>query len=305
MQFFSYGLAPLRSPLHIAQWLGCTVLLAQLGGGQQAFGVNTAPVVIAVSDQQVLEGDLLDLSGDNGTPALGFFADPDQGDTHQATANWGDGTPTQTPTIFFTAGYGVLGGAHYYADNGLYTVTVTVTDGVGASDSDTSQVRVVNVNPTLGVTPSPTSIAAGQSVSFNAAFSDPGFDNPLNTLDPSNGGELVESFRYYLSWGDGLNTIATQDVADINGGPGVASSGVFNGSHTYANDGAFTVIVRLADDDMGAYADAALFVTGVLGTDFVEQTFTVTVSPIPEPAAIVLTMLGLACFSARRRHRTL
>ncbi len=158
-----------------------------------------------------------------------------------------------------------------------------------------------NISPTLGVTPSPTAIYEGQSVSFNAAFSDPGFDNPLNTLDPANGGELTESFRYYLSWGYGLGTIATQDVAAINGGPGVASTRAFGGGHTYANHGAYTVTVRLADDDMGAYSNAALILTDVRDSDFVERTFTVAVSAIPEPSAIMLTMIGLACLLAPRR----
>jgi hypothetical protein len=209
------------------------------------------------------------------------------------------------PSTFQIAGFTGLGGSHYYADNGLNTVTVTVTDDDGESDSGMFKVAVANVTPTLAVTPSSTSINVGQSLSFNAAFSDPGFDNPLNTQDPANGGELDESFRYYLSWGDGLDTIATQDVADINGGPGVLSTGMFSGSHTYNDDGAYTVTVRLADDDMGAYADSALFVSGVAGADYVEQTFDVAVAAIPEPTSLLMIASAIAAASTcviRRRY---
>jgi hypothetical protein len=287
---------PVRVALAIL-WVGCAVL------DLSSSAANVPPVLITTIDQVIDEGAWLDLSGTNGAMPLSFFADPDPGDTHQKAVDWGDGTSPETPTSFPLPGFTGLGGSHHYADNGVYTTSVTVTDSAGASDDGTFRVMVLNVLPTLGVTPSSTSIAEGQSVSFSAVFSDPGFDNSLNTLDPSNGGELSESFRYYLNWGDGVGTIATQDVADINGGPGILSTGMFGGSHTYANDGAYTVTVRLADDDMGAYANAAQFVTGVAGVDYVEQMFTVAVTAIPEPGTIGLTIGCLACLIAHRRLR--
>ena len=40
-------------------------------------------------------------------------------------------------------------------------------------------------------------------------------------------------------------------VADTNGMPGVDSSGMFSGSHTYADDGTYNVKVTIHDDNGG------------------------------------------------------
>jgi len=53
----------------------------------------------------------------------------------------------------------------------------------------TFTIQVNNVAPTLSnFAPSVTSINEAGSVNFGVHYSDPGFDNPANTLDPSNGG---------------------------------------------------------------------------------------------------------------------
>ena len=78
-------------------------------------------------------------------------------------------------------------------------------------------------------------------------FSDPGFDNPSNP-----GTEKEESFTYDVDWGDGRDPITGMSVADTNGMPGVPSAGMFSGSHTYADDGVYTVTVTIHDDDNGS-----------------------------------------------------
>jgi hypothetical protein len=81
------------------------------------------------------------------------------------------------------------------------------------------------------------------------------------------------------------------DVASlVNGGPTVLTSGAFDTSgmvHTYADDGTYTVTIRLADDNMGAFGDTSKFATGVgvgfgtdNGGDYVQTTFTVVVNNI-------------------------
>ena len=44
-----------------------------------------------------------------------------------------------------------------------------------------------------------------------------------------------ESFTYDVDWGDGRDAI-TGLVADINGGPGVLSTGTIGGTHVYADE---------------------------------------------------------------------
>jgi PKD repeat protein len=211
---------------------------------------NVRPVLVVADGQTVNEGALLDLSA-MGAPPLALFIDDGKLDTHVATVNWGDGTAVQVPTIFFAVGSGALGASHTYADNGVYTVTVTVTDDDGGFDSQSFLVTVENVAPTLSVTPSAAAIDEGSEFSFNAIFSDPGFDNPLNP-----GAEKQESFTYDVSWGDNRDAISGMSVGDTNGMPGVNSTGMFSGSHIYADNGDYLVAVTIHDDDGGSHVQS-------------------------------------------------
>lgn len=230
--------------------------------------VNDLPPVLTVAaPQNVLEGDLLDLSGLNGAPAIGSFTDVGTLDTHTATINWGDGSPTQNATIVQGVGSGALGGTHLYADDGVYQVTVIVTDKDGKSDTESLSVTVGNRAPIVQVPHGNQSISEGQAISFAdlATFADAGFDNPLNPnaadppqiVDP-----LHESFTYDIDWGDGRDAVVGMAVADINGGPGVPSSGTISGSHTYADDGVYKVTVTVHDDNGGADSKTFLVTVG-------------------------------------------
>ncbi len=72
--------------------------------------------------------------------ALATFSDPDIGDTHTATWEWGDGT-TSAGTVSDVL-QTVLG-VHAYASAGIYTVKLTITDAAGASGSRSYQYTVV------------------------------------------------------------------------------------------------------------------------------------------------------------------
>jgi PKD repeat protein len=66
------------------------------------------------------------------------FEDPDPGDTHTATWDWGDGSTTTQAAVLPSNS-----ASHTYAAPGVYTLSVTITDAAGASDTKTFQYVVV------------------------------------------------------------------------------------------------------------------------------------------------------------------
>jgi PKD repeat protein len=70
------------------------------------------------------------------------FTDPDALDTHTATWDWGDGTPS-AGSVTEASGTGTITGEHTYMLPGLYTVQVTVSDNYGNSDTATFEYVVV------------------------------------------------------------------------------------------------------------------------------------------------------------------
>ena len=238
---------------------------------------NVAPTLAVVANQTIDEGALLSLTD------LGTFTDPgfDNGanphgaslETFTYSINWGDGTSADTGA----ATRDVLGdrnlltegsfdGSHIYADNGTYTVTVRVTDDDGLSDEETFQVTVANVAPTLAVAANQT-IDEGALLSLTdlGTFTDPGFDNGSNPH-----GASLETFSYSVNWGDGTSADTGAATRDVLGDRGLLTAGSFDGSHIYADNGTYTVTVRVTDDD----------------GDFDEETFQVTVNNVAPTLAV-------------------
>lgn len=207
----------------------------KLDGGADfvsTFSLNTAPDVTAAAAISGDEGDSVTISAD--------FSDPGFGDPHTATIDWGDGTVTSA-AVSETAGVGSVSGDHVYADNGIYPVTVTVTDSVGNSDSFTTTATVANVAPTA----SPLSlddVDEGQVFSFDlATFSDPGFTSA------SAGTE--ETFTATIDWGD-ASPLDSATLTVTPGSPGSATIGTISGTHQYADNGLYMVIVTVEDDEL-------------------------------------------------------
>ncbi|MGB9135286.1 MAG: PKD domain-containing protein [Candidatus Bathyarchaeia archaeon] len=105
---------------------------------------------------------------------------------------------------------------HTYVDNGGYTVTLTVTDDVGARSTSTSTKVILNRSPVASFTESSTTVYTGETIMLNASGS---YD-----LD----GTIVD---FLWDFGDGTN-----------------ASGVII-SHSYADNGTYTVALTVADDN--------------------------------------------------------
>lgn len=224
---------------------------------------NVDPVLDVAGPQSISEGEVLRI------PNLGTFTDPGFNNPGRGTVesfaytiDWGDGTALDTGSArvdasgsFTTDTKGSFDGSHVYADNGRYTVIVTVADDDRGSDTAAFQVEVENIAPTLTVTDNqPSNEGALLKLTDIGVFTDPGFDNdqPADVAD-----RTVESFTYTVDWGDGTPVDTGSATVDTPGAWGATTAtstdtvGSFDGSHTYGDNGTYTVTVRVEDDDGG------------------------------------------------------
>jgi hypothetical protein len=163
------------------------------------------------------------------------FSDPGTLDTHTATIDWGDGTALEAGNVNEAGGAGTVSGSHVYADNGIYTVEVCVTDDDEATTCDTFQIEVLNTPPI--VSPGPDlQINESDFVSLP-----PSLFNDLGTLD---------THTAVIDWGD--STVESGVVSESPFGPPGSTSGAdgsVSGTHQFGDDGVYTVLVSVTDDD--------------------------------------------------------
>jgi hypothetical protein len=121
-----------------------------------------APTVRAGPDRSLEEGGTVRVAA--------TFTDPNRGDTHTATIDWGDGSPVDT----VETRDGTATGSHTYPDNGKSVVTVEVCDAFGCgNDSFTATVDNVAPTPDAGLD---VSTVRNEPVTVSGSWQDPAGD---------------------------------------------------------------------------------------------------------------------------------
>jgi probable HAF family extracellular repeat protein len=175
---------------------------------------NIAPSVSAsLTSGMINEGDSASGSG--------TISDPSS-DTWTATANYGDGSGDLPVMLNADKTFSF---SHAYDDNGVYLVVVTVSDDDGGSGSSTTMIVTVNnVAPTVSASLTSETINEGDTASGSGTISEPGGDTLSATVD----------------YGDGSGVQPLALVVNT-----------FSLSHTYADNGVYTITVAVTDDDGG------------------------------------------------------
>jgi hypothetical protein len=193
---------------------------------------TAAPVVTAPADQVGVEGasqafDLGSFSGGNGPWGV--------------TVSWGDGSPD---TTFFVASPGPLGTrSHTYAEEGNYLPKVTITDFTSMTGTATFHVGVSD----------PAVVASGSS--FGGVEGAAITNQTVATFTDPGGSEASGDYAATIMWGDG----------SVSTGTITFNAGTFtvHGSHTYGEEGNYTISVKIDHDT----APAATVMGSVLVSD--------------------------------------
>jgi hypothetical protein len=163
-----------------------------------------------------------------------------------ATIDWGDAT-TSAGTVSGGGGSFQVSGTHTYASPGTFPVVVTLSDDAPgtASAKVTSTARVA-----AGLAVTATPFSTPEAAPFNgtvATFSD---------ADPA---KTAASFTATIDWGDGTTSAGT-----VSGGSG---SFTVTGQHTYADEGAFSFTVTVAETGAGGATASSSAIATVTESD--------------------------------------
>lgn len=208
----------------------------QIGGGSILVFLDTAPTAVTMIT------DVPSVNENDTTLHLeGQFVDPDLGDPHTATINWGDGTSTvvQIDSLYFT-----FSANHIYSDDNPtgtpsdnYTISVVLGDSYGKSGLGSKTVTVNNANPTItGGSWTTSMVAMGAPVFITANFYDIG---------------IRDTHTCQFTWGDSSTSWGTVTETTANP-PASQMNGSCTAQHSYSAGGAFVAYVTLYDDDGGS-----------------------------------------------------
>ena len=139
--------------------------------------------------------------------------------------------------------FGVITSFSTVGQDDVTTVKVCVTDAVGFTDDDTTTVTVTNVIPTISMGSSST-INEGASRNVSGSISDPGW---------------LEALTATINWGDGTGPQGLGAPENVRPDQTIS----FNLTHSYGDNGVYTVTINAADDDSTPSASITLTVNNL------------------------------------------
>jgi parallel beta-helix repeat protein len=160
------------------------------------------------------------------------FADSDPNATagdYAVVIQWGDGTSSAGTAVQGLNSAWSVAGSHTYAEEAaLLPVTVQITDVASGQMIIAHSLMTVADGPlTLGTA----QIACREGTSFSGIV--------LSFLDPGSDGTTAD-YAATVVWGDGTATVGTLAALGLN-------AFAVSGSHTYAEEGTYPLLVRVAD----------------------------------------------------------
>ena len=207
--------------------VSAVVVMAIDGDG----AVHRVRIPISVANEPARAEDVtIDAASEGaGTVLTGRVVDAgalDRTDPIVVEVDWGDRSSTETAA--YDPETGAFAIVHAYADDGTYQVTVTVRDGPAGNATETRTTRsvtIANAAPTVSFTTERSQGTEGATVRLIG-----------HVIDPGSG----DAHTVTVSWGDGANPEVITIPAGATG---------FSATHTYADDGRYTIAVVPADEN--------------------------------------------------------
>jgi hypothetical protein len=164
---------------------------------------------------------------------------------YTATINWGDGSGVH-PAGVIALGQGnfavVSNGAFTYPDEGTFALTVAVTDADTTNNPGgvptTAQTTATATVNDAALTASATQPVVPATGTLNEGTS---FTGAVASFTDANTGAPLSDYTALIDWGDGTGL----SLGSFTSAAGVVT---VNGTHTYKQDGVYTIKVAITDD---------------------------------------------------------
>jgi uncharacterized repeat protein (TIGR01451 family) len=221
------------------------------------------------------------------TGAVATFTTDTPTDTFAAIINWGDGHTTNPATVTASGSTLTVSGTNTYADEAADTVLVTLTE-TGASPDTKTATGTANVSEadTLTAAATPQTLTGTEGATVSGAVAVYGDTYTTNT---------ASDFTAVVNWGDSTTTTITGAGSAGNSITAGGGNLTVTGSHSYVQDGAYTITTTITDDSPGTATQSATATANIA-----ESTLTVTAGAAistTEGATAATTATTLATFS--------